>query len=67
MNEIKALKRISNEIEYLTKMHIIYGLENSSRFEKQKNDIARLIRDFSVDPNKDFDPVTRNLYRRYFC
>ena len=57
---------LSSQIETLTRLHIQHGLQRTPGFDAQKNSITRLIRDNEIDLNRELDPLTRNLYRRYF-
>ena len=66
MERNKVLSTLPVEIELLAKMHILYGLFRSSAFETQKKKVEKLISDYKINPSADLDPISRNLYRRYF-
>ena len=66
MDRQTVLRDLSSQIETLTRLHIQHGLQRTPGFDAQKNSITRLIRDNEIDLNRELDPLTRNLYRRYF-
>ena len=61
-----AVQTVAQEIEHLTRMHILYGLESTLCFEQQKDKITDIIISNRINPKSDLDTVSRNLYRRYF-
>ena len=60
------MSKLASEIQHLAKMHIIYRMETSPRFEKKKNYIMSMILSAGINTRKEFDPVTNNLFHRYF-
>ena len=66
MDRQTVIRDLSSQIETLTRLHIQHGLQRTPGFDAQKNSITRLIRDNEIDLNRELDPLTRNLYRRYF-
>ncbi len=68
MNEGKNndVLRISDDIEFLTKLHILYGLYNSDVFLQKKRIIQEMIKEKHINWRKDFNLDTQRLYRRYF-
>lgn len=66
MDMQRAGQSLSREIELLSRLHITYGLMNSPCFTEQKEKIARMIRSGRIDVKRDLDPISLNLYRRYF-
>ena len=54
------------EIETLARLHIQHGLQHTQGFAQQKRRIARLIQENEIDLKKELDPLSLNLYRRYF-
>ena len=66
MDRQTVIRDLSSQIETLTRLHIQHGLHRTPGFDAQKNSITRLIRDNEIDLNRELDPLTRNLYRRYF-
>ena len=60
------LRAFSDEVELLAKMHIIYGLEKTQIFEMKKKQIVRMLQEQKINVRTDLDPLTRNLYHRYF-
>ncbi len=66
MDRQTVIRDLSQEIETLTRLHIQHGLQRTKGFADQKSNITRLIRDHEIDLNRELDPLTRNLYRRYF-
>jgi len=61
-----VIANLNAEIETLTRLHIQHGLQQTQGFARQKEDIARLIRDHEVDLRRELEPHVLNLYRRYF-
>ncbi len=66
MERSNYLDLLAGEIELLAKMHILYGLDRSPQFEAQKEKISRLILSHRINVRSELDPVSRNLYCRYF-
>ena len=66
MDRQTVIQDLSDKIETLTRLHIQHGLNRTPGFDAQKTSITRLIRDHGIDLNRELDPLTRNLYRRYF-
>jgi hypothetical protein len=62
----ETIRAASDKIMKLAEMHIIYGLDKTEGFRGQKDELAAFIREHHVDIKKDMDPLTRNLYQRYF-
>ena len=60
------LRNIQQEIAHLTALHIIYGLANTPGFQRQKDHISDLILNNKINIRTELDPVSRNLYRRYY-
>lgn len=61
-----VLKQLSEAIEHLAKLHILYHMEHTPLFEKQKVHISELIKANHINARSDLDPITKNLYNRYF-
>jgi|GEM_PF-2571046 len=66
MNQQRHVRSLSDEIELLSRLHITYGLMNSPCFVEQKQKITDLINSSGVNVKRDLDPISLNLYRRYF-
>ena len=64
-SQIKG-QRLADEILLLSGLHITYGLMNEPRFAEQKQKIADMIASDGINVKQDLDPLTLNLYRRYF-
>ncbi len=60
------LNQLAGEIERLAKMHILYGLDRTPQFEAQKDKIEQLILSHRINVRTELDPVSKNLYCRYF-
>lgn len=60
------LRTFSDEIELLAKMHILYRLEKTQTFELKKKQISQMMQEQKINVRTDLDPITRNLYLRYF-
>ena len=66
MERKAVIDDLSREIQTLARLHIQYGLHRTKGFANQKNNIEKLIRDNGVNLKKELDPLTRQLYHRYF-
>ena len=66
MERQAVINDLSREIETLTRLHIQHGLHRTKGFANQKRNIEKLIRDNGVNLRKELDPLTRQLYHRYF-
>ena len=66
MERQAVIREVRAEIETLARLHIQHGLHHTQGFERQKRNIERLIQLNEVDPKKELDPLSLNLYRRYF-
>ena len=64
-SQIKG-QRLADEILLLSGLHITYGLMNEPSFAEQKQKIADMIANGRIIVKQDLDPLTLNLYRRYF-
>ena len=60
------LDQLAGEIERLAKMHILYGLDRTPQFTEQKDKISKLILAQKINVRSELDPISRNLYGRYF-
>ena len=65
MDRTAAIQNVSEEIDRLAKMHILYGLERTALFQNQKERVIGLVSDYKINVRTELDPITRNLYRRY--
>ena len=65
MDRTAAIHNVSEEIECLAKLHILYRLERTSVFQKQKEHVSALVSDYKINVKAELDPITQNLYRRY--
>ncbi len=61
-----AIRTLHSEIETLTRLHIQHGLHDTDGFAAQKRNIEKLIQDNRINLKVDLDPLSLNLYRRYF-
>lgn len=62
-----TLQELSDRIMNLTAMHIIYRMDRTPGLIQQKQEIVSFIQKNKVDIKKEMDPLTRNLYHRYFA
>ena len=60
------LVQLAGEIERLAKMHILYGIDRTPQFTEQKDKISKLILAQKINVRSELDPISRNLYGRYF-
>ncbi len=66
MERQTVIRDLNERIETLARLHIQHGLHHTQGFVRQKEGIARLIRDNEVNLRQELDPHVLNLYRRYF-
>lgn len=66
MERTETIRELSEKITDLAAMHVIYGLHDTQGFREQKTGIAEFIRGHQVNVKAELDPLTRNLYQRYF-
>ena len=65
MDRTAVLHTVSEVIERLAKLHILYRLEGTDMFQKQKEHLNALVSDYKTNVKAELDPITQNLYRRY--
>lgn len=66
MERSMVLDHLAGEIERLARMHILYGLYRTPQFAEQKDKISTLILSQRINVRSELDPISRNLYGRYF-
>ncbi len=66
MNRSEVILDLTEEIETLTRLHIQHGLQKTEGFQKQKDSIETYIQEHKIDLRQELDPLSWNLYRRYF-
>lgn len=66
MNRERIIENLNGQIETLTRLHIQHGLEKTEHFQAQKDTISNYVNEHGIDVRNELDPVSRNLYRRYF-
>ena len=66
MERENIIRDLHRQIETLTRLHIQYGLEKTEHFQSRKNSISEYVSKHDIDIRSELDPVSRNLYRRYF-
>ncbi len=66
MDHELAVRVLHTEIENLTRLHIQYGLHTTEGFAAQKRTIEKLIQENRINLKMELDPLSLNLYRRYF-
>ena len=66
MERERIIRDLHSQIETLTRLHIQYGLEKTEQFKSQKESISTYVSEHGIDVRSELDPVSRNLYRRYF-
>ena len=66
MERERIIRDLHGQIETLTRLHIQYGLEKTEHFQSQKESISEYVSKHDIDVRSELDPVSRNLYRRYF-
>ena len=66
MERERIIQGLNQEIESLTRLHIQHRLDNTEGFRQQKASIERYIAEDRIDLRRELDPLSLNLYRRYF-
>ena len=66
-NRDAVLRDFTEEIEVLAKLHILYRMEKTEAFEKKKMQIIDMIQIHRINVRTELDPLTKNLYQRYFA
>lgn len=66
MNRSEVILDLTEEIETLTRLHIQHGLHDTEGFQKQKESIETYVKEHKIDLREELDPLSWNLYRRYF-
>ena len=60
------IEDLHGQIETLTRLHIQHGLDKTEHFQNHKDSITEFVRKHDIDVRNELDPVSSNLYRRYF-
>lgn len=66
MERERIIQGLNQEIESLARLHIQHRLDNTEGFRQQKASIERYIAEYRIDLRRELDPLSLNLYRRYF-
>ena len=66
MDRKRVIEDLGDRIETLTRLHVRHGLHTTVHFQAQKQDIADFIKENEIDIRSELDPISLNLYRRYF-
>ena len=66
MSRENIIQDLHGQIETLTRLHIQYGLDKTEHFQNHKDSISEYVSKHDIDVRNELDPVSRNLYRRYF-
>ena len=66
MERESIIQDLHGQIETLTRLHIQYGLDKTEHFQNHKAAITEYVSQHDIDVRSELDPVSRNLYRRYF-
>ena len=66
MERKSIIQDLHGQIETLTRLHIQHGLHKTEHFQSRKDSISVFINKHDIDVRSELDPVSRNLYRRYF-
>ena len=66
MEREAILAELDTRIQHLTRLHIQHRLDHTEQFQKRKSDITHYIRLHGIDVRHELDPLSRNLYFRYF-
>ncbi len=66
MSRETIIQDLHGQIETLTRLHILHGLDKTEHFQSHKDNISEYVTKHSIDIRSELDPVSRNLYRRYF-
>ena len=66
MERESIIRDLHVQIETLARLHIQHGLEKTEHFQNRKDSISEYVAQHGIDVRRELDPVSRNLYRRYF-
>ena len=66
MERDNIIQDLHRQIETLARLHIQHGLEKTEHFKRKKKTISEFVSEHDIDVRSELDPVSRNLYRRYF-
>ena len=66
MSRESIIQDLNGQIETLTRLHIQYRLDQTEHFKSRRDSIAEFVLKHDIDIQNELDPVSRNLYRRYF-
>ena len=66
MSRENIIQNLNGQIETLVRLHIQHGLDKTEHFQSHKESITEYVTEHSSDVRSELDPVSRNLYRRYF-
>ncbi len=66
MERDRIIQDLHGQIETLTRLHIQHGLEKTEHCKRKKKSISDFVSEHDIDVRSELDPVSRNLYRRYF-
>lgn len=66
MERENLLRDLDEQISSLTRLHILHGLHETDGFNRQRQHIRQMVEENDVDVRTELDPLSFNLYRRYF-
>ncbi len=66
MERDRIIQGLNRELESLARLHIQHRLDHTEGFRQQKASIERYVAENRIDLRRELDPLTFNLYRRYF-
>ena len=66
MDRKTILRDLDDQISNLARLHILHGLHQTDGFNAHKAGILAFIREHEIDVRKELNPLSFNLYQRYF-
>jgi len=66
MERERILRELDDQITNLARLHILHGLHRTEAFNDHRQRIQRFVRENGIDVRTELNPLSFNLYRRYF-
>ncbi len=66
MERGEVVADLKNRLEILARLHVQHGLYGTEGYLRHKDEISHLIKRHRILVRKELDPISHNLYRRYF-
>ncbi|MCR5089200.1 MAG: hypothetical protein K6C08_06795 [Oscillospiraceae bacterium] len=66
MDRGEVVADLKDRLETLARLHVQHGLHETEGYQRHKDEISRLVKSHRILVRKELDPISHNLYRRYF-